>query len=119
MCNLNVILVLEFISRDLYLLFDILLSSKFQNSIFYQHMRPKSDLKFPRPLLNLMQQAMHVPGVLPLVSLVGNICTICTNVISINNFITNGTIGNGIGANGTYVTNQWHYWRTPNTSSLS
>ena len=49
MCNLNVILVLEFISRDLYLLFDILLSSKFQNSIFYQHMRPKSDLKFPRP----------------------------------------------------------------------
>ena len=50
MCNLNVIVVLEFISRDLYLLFVILLSSKFQNSIFYQHMRPKSGLKFPRPL---------------------------------------------------------------------
>ena len=48
-CNLNVIVVLEFISRDLYLLFAILFSSKFQNSIFYQHMRPKSGLKFPRP----------------------------------------------------------------------
>ena len=41
--------VLEFVSRDIYLLFAILLSSKFQNSIFYQHMRPKSGLKFPRP----------------------------------------------------------------------
>ena len=51
MCNLNVTVVLEFISRDLYLLFVILLSSKFQNSIFYQHMRPKSGLKFPRPLV--------------------------------------------------------------------
>ena len=50
MYNLNVIVVLEFISRDLYLLFAILLSSKFQNSFFYQHMRPKSGLKFPRPL---------------------------------------------------------------------
>ena len=49
MCNLNVIFVLEFISRDLYLPFVILHSSKFQNSIFYQHMRPKSGLKFPRP----------------------------------------------------------------------
>ena len=50
MCNWNVIVVLEFISGGLYLLFAILLSSKFQNSIFYQHMRPKSGLKFPRPL---------------------------------------------------------------------
>ena len=50
MCNLNAIVVLEFISRGLYLLFAILLSSKFTNSIFYQHMRPKSGLKFPRPL---------------------------------------------------------------------
>ena len=50
MCNLNVIVVLEFISRDLYLLFAIGFSSKFQNSFFYQHMRPKSGLKFPRPL---------------------------------------------------------------------
>ena len=50
MCNLNVIVVLEFISRGLYLLFAILLSSKFQNSIFYQHMRPKSGLEFPRHL---------------------------------------------------------------------
>ena len=50
MCNLNVIVVLEFISGDLFMLFAILLSSKFQNSIFYQHMRPKSGLKFPRPL---------------------------------------------------------------------
>ena len=48
--NFNVIVVLEFISRDLYLLFVILLSSKFQNSIFYQHIRPKSGFKFPRPL---------------------------------------------------------------------
>ena len=50
MCNLNVIVVLEFISRDQYLLFAIRFSSKFQNSVFYQHMRPKSGLKFPRPL---------------------------------------------------------------------
>ena len=50
MCNLNVIVVLEFISRDLYLLFAIRFSSKFQNSVFYQHLRPKSGLKFPRPL---------------------------------------------------------------------
>ena len=49
MCNLNVIVVLEFISRDLYLLFVIRFSSKFQNSVFNQHMRPKSGLKFPRP----------------------------------------------------------------------
>ena len=50
-CNLNVIVVLEFISRDLYLLFAILVSSKFQNSLFYQRMRPKSGLKCPRPLV--------------------------------------------------------------------
>ena len=49
MCNLNVIVVLEFISRDLYLLFAILFSSKFQNLFFYQHMRPKSGLKSPWP----------------------------------------------------------------------
>ena len=48
-CNLNVIVLLEIISRDLYLLFVILFSAKFQNSIFYQHMRPKSGLKSPRP----------------------------------------------------------------------
>ena len=35
MCNLNVIVVLEFISRDLYLLFEILFSSTFQNSFFF------------------------------------------------------------------------------------
>ena len=55
MCNLNVIVVLEFISRDLYLLFAIRFSSKFQNSVFYQHMRPKSGLKFPRPLVLIGQ----------------------------------------------------------------
>ena len=49
-CNLNVIVVLDFISRNLYLLFAIRFSSKFQNSVFYQHMRPKSGLKSPRPL---------------------------------------------------------------------
>ena len=43
------VIVLEFISRNLYLLFAIRFSSKFQNSVFYQHMRPKSGLKFPRP----------------------------------------------------------------------
>ena len=53
MCNLNVIVVLEFISRDLYLLFAIRFSSKFQNSVFYQHMRPKSGLKFPRPFIEI------------------------------------------------------------------
>ena len=60
MCNLNVIVVLEFISRNIYLLF-VLLSSKFQNSIFYQHMRPKSDLKFPRPFTerNIVQNNDH------------------------------------------------------------
>ena len=52
MCNLNVIVVLEYISRDLYLLFAIRFSSKFQNSVFYQHVRPKSGLKFPRPNLS-------------------------------------------------------------------
>ena len=52
-CNLNVKVVLEFISRDLYLLFAILLSSKFQNSIFYQLMRLKSGLKSPRPLFGI------------------------------------------------------------------
>ena len=50
MCNLNVIVVLDFISRDLYLIFAIRFSSKFQNSVFYRHMRPKSGLKSPRPL---------------------------------------------------------------------
>ena len=59
MCNLNVIVVLEFISGDLFLLFAILLSSKFQNSIFYQHMRPKSGLKFPRPFVELLSLMLH------------------------------------------------------------
>ena len=51
MCNLNVIVVLEFISRDIYLLFATRFSSRFQNSVFYQHMRPKSGLNFPRPFM--------------------------------------------------------------------
>ena len=46
-CNLNVIVVIEFISRDL-LLFAIIFYSKFQNSIFYHCMRLKSGLKSPR-----------------------------------------------------------------------
>ena len=37
MCNLNMIVVLDFISRDLYLLFAILFSSKFQNSFLPTH----------------------------------------------------------------------------------
>ena len=67
MCNLNVIVVLDYISRDLYLLFAILFSSKFQNSVFYQHMRPKSGLKSPRPfiiftflLLPYVYKAKHI-----------------------------------------------------------
>ena len=47
----------------------------------------------------------------PMVPLVGNICTICTNLIA------NGTIGKEIGANGknvttigTNVTIQWYHW---------
>ena len=52
-----------------------------------------------------------------MVPLVGNICTIGTNLI------TNGTIdkeiganvknGNAIGTNGTNVTNQWYHWENP------
>ena len=62
MCNLNVIVLLEFISRDLhvYLLFAILLSSKFHNSFFYQHMRQKSDLKFPRHLLERLNFVYNI-----------------------------------------------------------
>ena len=55
----------------------------------------------------------------PMVPLVGNICTIGTNLI------TNGTIGKEIGANdkngntsgtnGTNVTNQWYHWENPHT----
>ena len=55
----------------------------------------------------------------PMVTLVGNICTTGTNLI------TNGTIGKEIGANGksgnaigtsgTNVTNQWNHWENPNT----
>ena len=53
----------------------------------------------------------------PIVPLVGNICTIGTNLM------TNGTIGkaigangkngNAIGTNGTNVTNQWYHWENP------
>ena len=57
MCNLNVIVVLEYISRDIYLLFAIRSSSKFQNSVFYQHLRPKSGLKSPS-LLALIGRAV-------------------------------------------------------------
>ena len=53
-CNLNVIVVLEFISRDINLLSAIRFSSKYQNSAFYQHVRPKSGLKFPRPLAYML-----------------------------------------------------------------
>ena len=49
-----------------------------------------------------------------MVPFVGNIFTICTNLI------TNGTIGkeigangNAIGTNGTNVTNQWYHWVNP------
>ena len=55
-CNLNVIVVLELICRDIYLLFAILFSTKFQKVIFYQCMRPKSGLKIPRPLALIKQK---------------------------------------------------------------
>ena len=49
-----------------------------------------------------------------MVPLVGNIFTICTNLI------TNGAIGKETGANGktgeasgTNVTNQWYHWENP------
>ena len=60
MCNLKVIVLLEFISRDLYLLFAIRFSSKFQYSVFYQHMRPKSGLKFPWPLVGFCQFVLKI-----------------------------------------------------------
>ena len=60
MCNLNVMVMLEFISRDIYLLFAIRFSSKFQNSVFYQHMRPKSGLKSPRPLITICSIWLNV-----------------------------------------------------------
>ena len=69
MCNFNVIVVLEFISRGLYLLFAILLSSKCQNSFFYQHMRPKSGLKFPRPLVALQVHRVNNADLLHLLLL--------------------------------------------------
>ena len=60
MCNLNVIVVLGFISRGLYLLFALRFYSKFQNSVFYQNMRPKSGLKFPRPFIMLYKIKANV-----------------------------------------------------------
>ena len=69
MCNLNIIVVLDFISRDIYLLFAIPFSSKFQNSFFYQHMRPKSGLKFPRPLAKTLVLRQFFSGQGPYVYL--------------------------------------------------
>ena len=52
-----------------------------------------------------------------MVPLIGNIFTICTNVIT--NGTTgkqigaNGANGNAIGTNGTNVTNQWYHWENP------
>ena len=53
----------------------------------------------------------------PMVPLVGNICTIGTNLIT-NGTISkeigaNGKNGNVIGTNGTNVTNQWYHWENP------
>ena len=52
-----------------------------------------------------------------MVPLVGNICTIGTNLItngSIGKEIgANGKNGNTIGTNGTNVTNQWYHWENP------
>ena len=49
-----------------------------------------------------------------MIPLVGNICTICANLIA-NGTIgkeigANGKNGNTIGTNGTNVTNQWYHW---------
>ena len=46
---LNEMVVLDFKSREIHLLFAIVISSQFQNSIFYQNLRLKSGLKLPRP----------------------------------------------------------------------
>ena len=65
-----------------------------------------------------------------MVSLVGNIFTICTNWNTIGKEIgangkngavigTNGKNGNAIGTNGTNVTNQWYHWENPNTRIVS
>ena len=53
----------------------------------------------------------------PMVPLVGNICTIGTNLVA-NGTIgkeigANGKNGNTIGTNGTNVTNQWYHWENP------
>ena len=106
MCNLNVIVVLEFISRDLYLLFVILLSSKFQNSIFYQHMRPKSGLKFPRPLKILPEAPKNESGLTQMIMMgksirqiwvkfdcsisVSSILTLPIREMIFNPYLTNG-----------------------------
>ena len=49
-----------------------------------------------------------------MVPLVGNICTICTNLFSNGaigkEIVANGKNGNTIGTNGTNVTNQWYHW---------
>ena len=71
-------------------------------------------------ILLLLLRTLRVFGVLPMVPLVGNICTIGTNLI------TNGTIGKEIGANGnaistnsTNVTNQWYHWENPEHTQCS
>ena len=53
----------------------------------------------------------------PVVPLVGNIFTICTNLIT-NGIVgkeigANGGNGNAIGTYGTNVTNQWYHWKNP------
>ena len=66
-----------------------------------------------------MAHLLRAFGVLQWYHLVGNICTICTNLIA-NDTIgkeigANGKIGNTIGTNGTNVTNRWHHWEYTNT----
>ena len=51
---------------------------------------------------------------IPLVPMVGKICTIGTNLITNGKEIgANGKNGNAIGTNGTNVTNQRYHWENP------
>ena len=59
----------------------------------------------------------------PMVPVVGNICTIGTNLITYGTIGkeigANGKNGNAIGTNGTNVTNQWYHWENSEHTQYS